>query len=149
MPKPMMMILHVEEIAFGTIFRRLRNMPGVVRIDLDGEPDEKPMGLDAIQPGGVKRYRGGGGVAKNGKGSDAKGDSAKCIVLAALDVARGPVDPKALMDALEAAGKSRKTFANVTHQLRKGRLAIKRTKGWMLTPRGKKYLHTECRIGEA
>ena len=143
MPKPIMMMLEIEEIAFGAVWRKVKNMEGVARIHLDAEPDEKPNG---IKPGGVPRYRGGGGIAKNGKGSDAGGDSAKCIVLAALDEAELPVASSYLTDLLEAKGKSRKTFANVSHVMRRDKLARKIKKGWVLTPAGRKYLQTECRI---
>lgn len=148
MPKPMMMVLHVEEIAFGSTFRRLRNMPGIVRIDLDGEPDEKPNGhlLEGIVPGSQKRYRGGGGIAKNGKGSDAGGDSAKCIVLDALASAELPVASGYLTDLLESKGKSRKTFANVSHVMRRDKLARKNKTGWVITRAGRKYYETECKL---
>jgi hypothetical protein len=55
MPKPMFMLLTVEAVAFGPVFQRLKNMEGVVAINLDGEPD-KPNGKPAPTPGGQERY---------------------------------------------------------------------------------------------
>jgi hypothetical protein len=141
MPKPMMMTIAVEEIAFGAVFRRLKNMPGVISLDLDGNADEKPA-----KNGTNGKGKGGGGIAKNGKGTDAAGSSARCIVMSAMadGVATGPD----LATALEAQGKSRKTFANVSHWLRHNKMARKSKKGWSLTAKGHVYLDTECKIGD-
>ena len=133
MPKPMMMTIAVEEIAFGAVFRRIKNMDGVISLDIDAEKDER-------------KYKGGGGIAKNGKGTDAAGTSALCVVLSALDAEGTRLTSGQLGDVLESAGKSRKTFANVSARLRNRKLAQKSKTGWALTLIGRKYLKTECRI---
>jgi hypothetical protein len=144
MPKPMMMTIAVEEIAFGAVFRRLKNMPGVISLDLDGNADEKPA-----KNGTNGKGKGGGGIAKIPKGSDATGDSAKCIVLSKLAQEKGtPVSGADLTAALVDNGKSPKTFANVSHIMRRDKLARKSKKGWTLTVKGHRYLETECQIGE-
>lgn len=134
MPKPMMMTIAVEEIAFGSVFRRVKNMDGVISLAIDAEQDTKSNGKTRAK--------------KPKKGTMADGTSAKCIVLSSLERSGVPMSSSDLMDILEGAGKSRKTFANVTHHAKKDKTIRKTAKGWVITPTGRKVLETECQIGD-
>jgi len=139
MPKPMTMTIAIEEIAFGSVFRRLKNMEGVISLDIHDD-NEKPKSNG--------KGRGGGGIAKQPKGTDAGKDSAKCIVLNYIDQAKRPCPSGELTLRLVEAGKSPKTFANVSHIMKRDKLARKTKKGWVLSPTGRKYLNTECRVAK-
>ncbi len=149
MPKPMPIILEVEEIAFGAVFRKLRNMEGVVSIDLEGDPeDAKPA------KGNVPRYRAAEPTEddtkkakrKGKRGSDKGGDSLRCRLLDYINEAGRACPSSELQLLAEECGFAPSTYANVAYGLQRNKLGKRTKHGWVLTAKGKKYLATECKV---
>jgi hypothetical protein len=149
MPKPMFMLLTVEAVAFGPVFQRLKNMEGVVAINLDGEPD-KPNGKPAPTPGGLERYKAktNGTGREVAKGTDAAGTSLRCILLDYLNEAERACPSVELMKKAEDSGYAPSTYSNVAYGLGRNKLAKRGKHGWTLTAKGKKYLATSCKLSE-
>lgn len=118
MPKPMMMLVAVEEIAFGKVFRTLNTMDGVVGIKINADADAASQST------------------KQKRGTQKDGTSALCIVMRRIAADKNPVTPRVLGDVLEAAGYSRKTWGNIVAKFRDQKLAIKSPKGWRPTKKG-------------
>jgi hypothetical protein len=138
MPKPMMMMIECEEIAFGRVFRTLDTMPGVASIKIMGNGAKIATG-----PGKGNRTPG-----TRAKGSLKDGTSGRCIVLNALT--DGPKSLKDINELMVAAGKSPKTLHGQSHMMLKLKLVKKTGKGILaITAAGKKYLETKCNIGES
>lgn len=138
MPKPMMMILAVEEIAFGRVFRNVKNMPGVVSIDIDGNADKK-----------------GGAAPRSARGSVKEGSTRKCIILSTLQQTPGIMISQ-MMDPLRSAGKGTASVSALLHTMIKHKLIKKKAKKvkgehsakavYFITPQGEKYMTTNCNL---
>lgn len=138
MPKPMKMLIEVEEIAYGRVFRTLDGMDGVVSITPIGE------GPKSQQPSRVLGKRGGA-------------QSSECAVLGALigsDKGKGSHPRTELAEALVAAGRKPGGVAGVmTALVQKKHARVvsgKGTKGvlYAITPAGIKRYETACSIKE-
>ena len=96
MPKPITMIVNVEEIAAGKVWRTLDAMNGVVSIGIKGD------GPKQVKP--------------NGKGEK----TTQRLVLDALN--KSPLDKKALELAIEAGGKKKTSLPAAIFELKKAKL---------------------------
>jgi len=99
MPKPIMMMIEVEEIAFGKVWRTLDLMPGVITIHMKGSG---PKAI-ASKP--------------NGKGN---GTTIPNLILEAL-LARSPktMSKIELEKVIEAGGKMKASLPNSIQKLKK------------------------------
>ena len=131
MPKPMTMIITVEEIAFGKVFRILDTMPGVVSISLTGQGPKMPGKLN----GSHKGQKMGGA------------NTVPCLVLGALIEADGKsLNRSDLIPAVEAAGKRATSVPDALTKLIK-LSCIKRKEGQItITATGRKHYETACAI---
>lgn len=133
MPKPMTILIKVEEIAMGFVFRKLKNMAGVISLDIDGDED-------APKEGAPRKSR--------AKGTMADGTSAKCLILTTLSNRQNQTATAAhLTEVLIAAGKSKSTFGSTSHVMKKKRLIVLTKAGWKMTVKGRAALETECEVG--
>lgn len=124
MPKPMQMLVVVEEASFGRVFRMLNNADGVVGVKINADADAA-----AQSP-------------KQKRGTQKEGTSALCIIMRRLAFVKDAIHPRALGDVLEAAGYSRKTWGNVVGKLKTQKLATKTGKGWRPTAKGVDFAKT-------
>ena len=100
MPKPITMLVDVEEVAAGKIWRTLDAMNGVVSIKIKGE------GPRQVKP--------------NGKGN---GHTAQRLILDALR-AKSPLHRSELQAAIEAGGKQKTSLPQALSELKKGKRII-------------------------
>jgi hypothetical protein len=130
MVKPIKMMVEIEEIAFGRIFRMLDGTQGIVAITPIGD-----------------------GPKGNGKTTGQKqggAQSAPCIVLKALIRAGSPLPRANLGAALTAGGKSVSSLADTMNKLRTAKEVIRSGSGknttYKVTPKGIKRFETACTI---
>lgn len=129
MPKPMRIMVEVEEIAHGRVFRMLDGTPGVVSIT--------PVGDGPRAAANKPRQKNGGA------------QTAPCIVLGALVETPG-VGRAALGAALEANGKKATSLPDTLQKLRKAKQITSKGKGkdvtYSITQTGRKHYATACTI---
>ena len=102
MPKPMMMTIEVEEVAFGKIFRTLDGMNGVVSIHLQGKgPRAKPNGSQA--------------APKH------NGQTVWRLVMNALLASKGPLSRTELAQVIQAGGKAPTSLPDALLKMRKAK----------------------------
>jgi hypothetical protein len=132
MPKPMMIMIMVEELAFGSVYRKIDAMPGVISLSLNANNGDKAPAAPA---------------KTRAKGKTADGSTALCIVLNALHMAHGSAIPRSeLRDLIVTQGKAPKSLANVIFTGRRKKLMKTTKDGLVILPAGDKYLKTECAI---
>lgn len=133
MPKPMKLLVEVEEIAFGRVFRALDGMNGVVSLTPVGEGVKAATGKTT-------------GQKKGGAQSSA------CVVLGEL-IRSGPLPRSNIVAALRTAGKSVASTADTMKKLFVAKHVTKRGRGrdvvYTITPAGKKRFETACTIQPA
>jgi hypothetical protein len=131
MPKPMKMMVEVEEFAHGRIFRLLDGTDGVVSITPigDGPRSQRPAG-------GARQKKGGA-------------QSVSCLVLGALIKTPG-LTREQLFPVLEGNGKKRTSLPDTLQKLKKaGEIRASGTGkrvNYKITPIGKKRFETACQI---
>lgn len=125
MPKPMKMMIEVEEIAYGRVFRVLDTMQGVVTITPVGE--------------GPKQAK---AAAKGKKGT------VYCLVLSALIEADKPLNRDALRDVLKANGKAASSLPDTLTKLKKAKHITIKSAMYSVTPAGRKHYETSCPVEE-
>lgn len=131
MPKPMKLVVEVEESHFGRVFRTLDNMAGVATLTIvsEGVKGPKPTGNDKRKKGGTA--------------------TVPCIILGEL--MRDQVRDRAWLDAaVKSAGRSPTSVPDALAKLRKAK-EIKQTgpgaEGvFSITAKGKKRYETACAI---
>lgn len=73
--------------------------------------------------------------------------SAKCIVLAVMaNKPRKVLTGEYLADLLDEAGKPRGSTPQLLHSLKHQKLIKGGGEGYLITPAGVKYAHTQCRV---
>jgi predicted transcriptional regulator len=133
MPKPMKLLVEIEEIAFGRVFRALDGMNGVVSLTPVGEGVKAATG----KPTGQKK----GGA-----------QSAPCLVLYAL---KGgvPMSRSTLTAVLVEGGKAATSTADTMKKLMVAKEVTKHGTGknvtYKITPKGIKRYETACQIQPA
>lgn len=140
MPKPMMLMLRVEEIAFGRVFRLCKNMPGVISLDIDGNADTPTPTPNA---------------GRSQRGNVKDGSTRKCVILSALEKTPGLMISQ-MMDPLRSAGKGTASVSALLNQMIKDGLIRKKSKKvkgehsskavYFITPQGQKYMTTNCNL---
>lgn len=125
MPKPIKMMVEIEEVAFGRVFRFLDGMPGVVTITPIGD--------------GPKAAK---GAAKGKKGT------VYCLVLSALIAADKPLNRDALRDVLSANGKAASSLPDTLTKLKKAKHITIKNAMYTVTPAGRKHYETSCPVEE-
>jgi hypothetical protein len=105
MPKPFLIGIEVEEVAFGAVVRKLNALDGVVRLHLDFDADKKKMGKGNGHSGAVRKDYG------TTTGND--------VVLKTLYAAKGPTPAREIGGAFAAAGRSPKSINSVLHSMQK------------------------------
>lgn len=132
MAKPMKLMVEVEEIAHGRIFRLLDGAEGVVSITPIGDGPKS-----ARQNSGTRGQKQGGA------------QSAPCLVLGALLETPG-LGRRALEGVLEANGKKATSLPDTLAKLRKARELASKGAGknvvYNITAAGKKRYETACKI---
>lgn len=133
MAKPMKMMIEVEEIAHGRVFRLLDTMEGVVSITPIGD--------------GPKSARQNSGGSKGQKQGGSQ--SVACLVLGALLQTPG-LTREHLFPVLESHGKRRTSLPDTLMKLKKaGEIRASgsgRNVTYKATPAGKKRFETACQI---
>lgn len=131
-----MMSIAVEEIAFGRVFRVLKNMSGVISLDIDGNADKAATKNPERAP----------------RGSAIKGTSGRCIVLGLLTQTPG-ITSLQMGDAMSSAGKSPKTLHSLLHLMAKEKQIKKwapKKKGgrptFTITATGRGYMAKNCAV---
>lgn len=131
MPKPMRIMVEVEEIAHGRVFRLLDGTPGVIGIT--------PIG-DGPKPQNA-------GSSKGQKKGGAQ--TAPCLVLGALIESPG-ANRTQLAAVLELNGKKATSLPDTLQKLRKAKEITSKGKGkdvsYSITPVGRKKFATACAI---
>jgi hypothetical protein len=125
MPKPIVMIVAVEELLAGKIWRLLDSTPGVVEINIQGS-GPKPNG--AAVPSKA-----------NGKNN---GTPARILVLNAL-LSKSPQSKEALGNLLEKNGKMRSTLPSTIAVLKQKKHIAAVDDGFKITSAGTKAATTE------
>lgn len=130
MPKPIKLMLEVEEMAFGRVFRLLDGTAGVVTITPVGD------GPKVKGNSGTKQKQGGA-------------QSVGCLVLGALLQTPG-LGREQLYPVLESNGKARTSLPDTLAKLKKaGQIRASgsgRDVTYKATPAGKKRFETACTI---
>lgn len=130
MPKPMKLMIEVEEIAHGRVFRMLDGCAGVVSITPIGDGPRSP---------------GGGGQKKGGT------QSAPCLVLAAMiEAGKVQLGRDALAAVMKSGGKNPTTLPGTLAAMKKaGEIRASGSgKGvtYGITAAGRKRYDTACKI---
>ena len=126
MPKPIKMMVEIEETAFGRVFRALDGMPGVVSMTPIGDgPKTK------------------GPVGKKGKGG-----TVYCLVLRALIEADKTVNRDVLRNMLSANGKAATSLPDALMKMQKAKHITNKKAMYGITPAGRKHYETSCPIQE-
>jgi hypothetical protein len=132
MAKPMRIMVEVEEIAHGRVFRMLDGTPGVVSITPVGDGPKSSRPDVAQKKGGAQ--------------------SVACLILGALVKTPG-ISRAQLAPVLESAGKKVSSMPDALAKLRKAKHITTRGKGktvvYSITPAGKKHFDTACEIQPA
>jgi hypothetical protein len=126
MPKPLKMMLEIEEAAFGRVFRALDGMPGVVAMTPIGD----------------------GPKVKGPAGKKGKGGTVYCIVLRALIEADKAVNRDVLRDVLKAHGKAATSLPDALTKLQRAKHITNKNAMYSVTPAGRKHYETSCPIEE-
>ena len=124
MPKPMIITVSVEEIAFGKVYRMLDTHPGVISMTYHAE-GSKPNGHD-------KKENGNKGKPKNTfemRGSE--------YLLGAMYKHKGPVRTIALRKLFEQAKRSPASVSSLLHAAKQEGLIESREDGYVLTKKGR------------
>lgn len=132
MPKPISLMIKVEEIALGHVFRHLKSYPGILSIELEPEHQShranghagkipRPTGPRAAIPGGT----------------------IKGFFLQTL--AKGPKNHKELGAALSQFGRSPNSVGSqIDTMMHKDKEVVRNKEGYYsLTPKGKKSLDAQ------
>ena len=133
MAKPMRVMVEVEEVAHGKLFRVLDGMPGIVSITPIGDgPKSAGSGRTGVKQGGAA--------------------SSECIVLGALIAAKGSVPRTELTKVLVSHGRSPSGVGTIMSVLSKKK-EVKAVSGagtkdvkYSVTSAGKKRFETACQI---
>lgn len=137
MPKPMRLMVDVEEIAYGRVFRMLDGSDGVVSITPVGE--------------GPRSQRANGGIAVRQKKGGAL--SVPCVVLKTLIRAGEPMLRFDIGEALVSAGKTKNGLAPTMKDLLEKKEVTRSGAGkktaYKVTPKGIKRFETACEIQQA
>lgn len=104
MPKPMRMMIEVEELAFGRVFRTLDGMQGVIAIDIKGDGPKKGQCVPKAQ----------GGKTINEIIFDALNEGPKARKQLEHELARNGKAPTSIGSALTALRKSKRLKLNAT-----------------------------------
>lgn len=130
MAKFLGMFLQVEEVAFGRVFRSLRDMSGVVSIELEG----KQKGAAPAAP-------------KRPKGKTSEGTTNQCIVLFALQ--KENLHRKELEAQLVATGRKASSLNGLLGKMTKAKLIKAHGEGiYAITASGNKFVNTSCPVQE-
>jgi hypothetical protein len=124
MPKPMKMLVEVEEIAYGRVLRLLDGTQGVVSITSVGDGPKQPKS-----------------AAKKGKSG-----TVYCLVLKALIDAKGAINRDALREVLKSNGKSATSLPDTLTKLKKAKHITIAKAMYTVTPAGRKFYETSCPI---
>lgn len=127
MPKPIKMMIEIEELAFGRVFRTLDGMPGVVAITPIGDGPKAPKGPD---------------------GKKGKGGTVYCLVLRALIEADKAINRDSLRDVLKANGKAASSLPDTLTKLKKAKHIVVKNAMYTITPGGRKHYDTSCPVNE-
>jgi hypothetical protein len=131
MAKPLQMMISVEEIAFGKVYRMLDTMPGVAAITILGE--------------GPKTN----GAAPRGKQKQGGTGSVYCLLLGAMIETPGISRPQ-LITVAEANGKKGTSVPDAITKMKKAKhVAVKgsgKASTFTVTAAGKKHFETACKI---
>lgn len=127
MPKPMKLMVEIEEAAFGRVFRTLDTMSGVVTITPIGEGPKQP------------------GTAKQPKG---KKGTVYCLVLSALISNGKAVNRDTLRDVLKMNGKAATSLPDTLTKLKRAKHITIKNAMYTITPAGRKHYETSCPITE-
>lgn len=134
MPKPMQLLVDIEEIAFGRVFRMLDTMQGVARLSIVGE---------GVKKAGAPNGGGNTGVRKGGS------QTAVCLILGALVNSPGLSRPQ-LGAILEGNGKKAASLPDALQKLRKAKEITAKGKGastrYDVTRAGRTHYQTACAI---
>ena len=132
MPKPLKVMLEVEEAYYGKVWRTLDAMPGVVTL--------MPISEGVKQPGEKKQRQKKGGT-----------QSVYCLILGAL--AQPNVQNAArdyLVQVCEEAGKKATSVPDALMKMRKAKHVKSTGKGrdvkFTITAAGRKHFETACQI---
>lgn len=138
MPKPIKVMIEVEETFFGRVFRALDGMEGVATITPIGDGPRS------------QRQGNGGNVSGQKKGG---AQSVQCILLKALIRAGEPTLRSDLGDALVAAGKTKSGLATSMKLMLQAKEVTRSGAGknvkYKVTAKGIKRFETACEIQPA
>jgi hypothetical protein len=129
MPKPMKLMIEVEEVAHGRVFRMLDGTPGVVTITPIGDGPRSGGGSTGQKQGGTQ--------------------SAACLLLAALIRTPG-ITVEQMRPVLEGNGKRASTLAGTLASMKKaGEIRASgsgKSATYRITKVGQKRYDTACQI---
>jgi hypothetical protein len=125
MAKPIKLLVDIEEIAFGRVFRALDGMPGVVSLTPIGD---------------------GPRAAKGAAGKKGKGGTVYCLVLRTLIDAGKPVNRDTLRNVLASNGKSATSLPDALTKLAKAKHITNKNAMYSVTPTGRKHYDTSCPV---
>lgn len=132
MPKPMKVMVEVEEIAHGRLFRLLDGMPGVVSITPVGDGPKSGAKSTGQKKGGAQ--------------------SVPCIVLGAVISTPG-INRAQLAPIVEGAGKRVTSMPDALAKLKRDKHIVAHGSGksvtYSSTVAGKKHYKTACEIQSA
>lgn len=132
MPKPMKVLVEVEEIAHGRLFRLLDGMQGVVSITPVGDGPRAAAN-------GTRQKKGGA-------------QSVSCIVLGAV-IATPGITRAQLKPVIEGAGKRVSSMPDALSKLKRDKYIVAHGSGksvtYSSTVAGKKHYKTACEIQPA
>lgn len=121
MPKPFLLGIEVEEIALGTIMRKLNAMPGVVKLHMDFRP-----GKPAAKPNGAGRHK------------NQFEDTGEAAILKMLKGGK-TLRHQELRQKFAEAGRSPKSVNSLVHNMKTEGLLIGGGKqGWKLSGKAKR-----------
>jgi hypothetical protein len=129
----MQLLVDVEEIAFGHVFRMLDTTKGVARLTIVSDTVKRPGKTSGQKKGGAQ--------------------SAACLVLGALNAAKNSMSRPQLVLVLEASGKKGSTLPSTLNELWREKEILRSGDGqnvrYRITMKGRKRFQTACQIQEA